>query len=123
MNTISVFLADFEPGDGLRGVRPALREWLIILGAIGAVTLLLVLWAMFVRKKRRRRHSHYHEHHHAPKPTEVPLSQQGEDVPAPPEKHRRRRRSHHRHRPRNPTLAETGGLPPIRPEGPPEAKP
>jgi hypothetical protein len=28
---------------------------------------------------------------------------------------RRRRRDH---RPRNPTLAETGGLPPIRPDGP-----
>ena len=46
-----------------------------------------------------------------------------EDGAAPPEKRRRRRRSHHRHRPRNPTLAETGGLPPIRPEDPPEAKP
>ena len=29
----------------------------------------------------------------------------------------------HRHRPRNPTLAETGGLPPVRPEGPPEPRP
>jgi hypothetical protein len=29
-------------------------------------------------------------------------------------KHRRRRRAH---RPRNPTLAETGGLPPIKTEG------
>jgi len=32
---------------------------------------------------------------------------------------RRRRKSHHRHerRPPNPTLAQNGGLPPVRPEG------
>jgi hypothetical protein len=37
---------------------------------------------------------------------------------------RRRHRRHHRERPRNPTLAETGGLPPVRtnpPEPPPPA--
>jgi hypothetical protein len=32
---------------------------------------------------------------------------------------RRRRRRRREHRPRNPTLAETGGLPPIRTEAPP----
>jgi hypothetical protein len=37
--------------------------------------------------------------------------------------HKRHRRRRHEHRPRNPTLAETGGLPPIRTEKPPGASP
>jgi FtsZ-interacting cell division protein ZipA len=123
MNTISVLLADVEPGDVLPPIRPAIHEWLIIFGAIGLVTILLLLWAAFVRKKRRRRHSHHHQHYHTPAPAEIPMTPQSENAAAPPEKLRRRRHSHHRHRPRNPTLAETGGLPPIRPESPPEAKP
>jgi FtsZ-interacting cell division protein ZipA len=125
MNTIPVFLADVDSQDPLawwRLTNPAFRERLIIFGAIGLVTLLVLLWAAFIRSKRRRRHSHHHRHHHAQKPTEVPAASQNEDVPAPSEK-RRRRHSHHGHRPRNPTLAETGGLPPIRQENPPEAEP
>jgi FtsZ-interacting cell division protein ZipA len=125
MNTIPVFLAQVDSQDPLAWWRlsnPAFRERLIIFGAIGLVTLLLLVWAAFIRSKRRRRHSHHHRHHHAQKPTEVPATTQNEDVPAPSEK-RRRRHSRHRHRPRNPTLAETGGLPPIRQENPPEAEP
>lgn len=125
MNTIPVFLAQVDSQDPLAWWRlsnPAFRERLIIFGAIGLVTLLLLVWAAFVRSRRRRRHSHHHHHHHAQKPTEVPGASQNEDVPAPSEK-RRRRHSRHRHRPRNPTLAETGGLPPIRQENPPEAEP
>lgn len=41
-----------------------------------------------------------------------------------PRHHRGKRRKRLRvHRPRNPTLAETGGLPPLRDEGPPSSKP
>ena len=126
MNTIPVFLAQVDSQDPLAWWRlsnPAFRERLIIFGAIGLVTLLLLVWAAFVRSRRRRRHSHHHHHHHhAQRPAELPAALQNEDVPAPSEK-RRRRHSRHRHRPRNPTLAETGGLPPIRQENPPEAEP
>jgi len=125
MNTIPILLADVDPQDPLawwRLTNPAFRERLIIFGAIGLVTLLLLVWAAFVRSRRRRRHSHHHHHHHAQRPAEVSGAPQNEDVPAPSEK-RRRRHSRHRHRPRNPTLAETGGLPPIRQENPPEAEP
>jgi hypothetical protein len=126
MNTIPILLADLDPQDPLacwRLTNPAFRERLVIFGAIGLVTLLLLVWAAFVRSRRRRRHSHHHHHHHhAQRPTEVPGASQNEDVPAPSEK-RRRRHSRHRHRPRNPTLAETGGLPPIRSENPPESEP
>ena len=44
----------------------------------------------------------------------------GQDDKPPETRHRRRRREH---RSRNPTLAETGGLPPIRGEKPPGDSP
>jgi type VI protein secretion system component VasK len=129
MNAIQIFLAEVgqtELMPPLKLADPAMRERVIIFGAIGLVTLLLLFWAAFIRKKRRRRHSHHHHHHHhhdSPSPAEVPEASQTADASARPEKRRRWRRSHHHHRPRNPTLAETGGLPPIRPESPPDAEP
>jgi hypothetical protein len=85
--------------------------------------LLALTWAVFLRKRRRRRHEHHHAPHHSSTPAEVAETPAKEDAPAPPEKRRHRRHSRHRHRPRNPTLAETGGLPPIRPEGPSDVQP
>jgi hypothetical protein len=127
MNRIAVFLADVPPGDVLASWRlsdPAIRERFIIFGSITLVTLAVLLWAAFIRKTRRRhsRHHHHHHHRHTPSPNEAPAVPQTEDAADWPEKRRRRRRHHH-HRPRNPTLAETGGLPPIRPESPPDAEP
>jgi len=63
---------------------------LIYIGALFLVALATFAWAVF-RVQHRRRHSH----HHRPKPAS---------------KHRHQSR----HRPRHPTLAETGGLPPVR---------
>jgi type VI protein secretion system component VasK len=128
MNAIPLFLADAENGDVLASWRisdPIVLEYLAIFAAIGLVTLLLLIWAAFIRKKRRRKHSHHHHHHHhhSSQPAEAPEVRQAEAAPAPAEKRRRRRHSRHRHRPRNPTLAETGGLPPVRPEGPPTVEP
>jgi hypothetical protein len=126
MNTLPVFLAQVDSQDPLawwRLTNPAFRERLMIFAAIGLVTLVLLVWAAFIRSKRRRRHSHHHRHHQAQGPAEVPMASQKEDEAAPPEKRRRRRHSRHRHRPRNPTLAETGGLPPIRTENSPESQP
>lgn len=46
------------------------------------------------------------------------------DTVAPHSHHRGKRRKRLRaHRPRNPTLAQTGGLPPLREDGPPPAQP
>jgi FtsZ-interacting cell division protein ZipA len=103
---------------------PATKEWLIILGAVALVALLALIWAVFLRKPHRRRHSHHHHHHrhhHSDESSELQASNEAQ-APAPQEKHRRRRRHRH-HRSLNPTLAETGGLPPIRPEEPPQAQP
>ncbi len=126
MSTMPFFLADAETEEVLAAWRitdPATLEYIIIFGTIGLVTLLAVLWAIFLRRKRRRRRSHHHGHHHASGAAGVPEAPQDESLPAPEEKRRRPRRSRRRHRRRNPTLAETGGLPPIRPEGAPESEP
>jgi len=126
MKPILSMLGDEETQEILAAWRisdPATRERLMIFGAIGLVTALALLWAIFLRKKRRRRHSHQHAHHHSTGPAEVPESPKDGGPPVPEEKRRRHRRSRRRHRPRNPTLAETGGLPPIRPEAAPESEP
>jgi hypothetical protein len=80
------------------GMDAGVQEILAILGGVGLVTLLAVVWAIYFRKRRRRRSSVQPARPHdiAPK---------------------RRRRLRHELRRRNPTLAETGGLPPAREEG------
>jgi hypothetical protein len=65
---------------------------LIYFGALFLVALGVFAWAIF-RTPHRRRHSH----HHRPK-----LASKHQPLPE--------------YRPRHPTLAETGGLPPIRNE-------
>ena len=98
----------------------ATREFLLVLGAFVLVTAVLLLWARYFRK-RRRHHSHHHHHHHSTEQsaaTGTDLTASGQET------HRRRRRRRRReHRPRNPTLAETGGLPPLRPDPPSEPLP
>jgi type VI protein secretion system component VasK len=118
------FAQDILPTDVIPGawrwMGLTVKELLLLLGAVGAVTLLVVLWAIYLRK-RPRQHSHRHHHHHpqtqsATKPARS--VENGESDPAEGKTYRRKRRRRREHRPRNPTLAETGGLPPLRTERP-----
>lgn len=93
----------------IKPVGPAFKEWGFLLGAIFMVAALVILWIVFSgksrrhaarREERRRRRRSFHRSGAEPEPRG--------DKPS----GRRRRRRHHR--PRNPTLAETGGLPPLR---------
>jgi hypothetical protein len=70
---------------------------LIYFGALFLVAVTVFAWAVF-RTHHRQRHSH----HNRLKPAS---------------KHQRQ----HEYRPRNPTLAETGGLPPVRAEKQPSS--
>jgi flagellar biosynthesis/type III secretory pathway M-ring protein FliF/YscJ len=111
-----VLFADVQVEDLLPNVQKmhtSTRDALMVFGALAALTLVLLLWAMFVRKRRRSdrlRREHRHSHEGAP------ASHQNGAEEAGDERHRRRkfRRRRREHRPRNPTLAETGGLPPLR---------
>ncbi len=123
MSRIPIVLADQVTASALATWRmsdAAMRERILIFGAIGVVILLVLIWAIFLRKSRRPRHGHRRWHYHSPEPAPVAPGASDEAAAPSPERRRRRRRSSRKHRPRNPTLAETGGLPPIRPEGPPE---
>ena len=79
---------------------------------------LSLFWVRFYLRKKNRHHHHHHHHHHdlgheSDGAANADLTAStGVDTPRPgPRPHRRRRRRRD-HRPRNPTLGETGGLPP-----------
>jgi hypothetical protein len=105
--------------DTLPAVGHLSPEWLdffVVLGAIALVLLLAFFWALFLRKKgaqRRRKRRHRHKGFRE--------QFQKNDGGTGKNLHERRRREHH---PLNPTLAQTGGLPPIRTEEkPPDQTP
>lgn len=77
----------------------------LLFAALGIVTVLLLTWAIFLRKRplqRSRRFSY------------SSADSVSKDNFSPSAAHQGRRRRRRRRRPRNPTLAETGGLPPPR---------
>lgn len=71
--------------------------WLF--AAIFILAVLLVIWAVYIRKPKRE--------YTGKKLITAPTHKSS---------HRRRRRRSRPSRPRNPTLAETGGLPPRKPQ-------
>jgi hypothetical protein len=87
----------------------------IIFGALGVVVVLSFLFVFVFRKqllRKRKRHHHHHHHHHRESVQAAPQEAQP--------KRRRWRRLRREHRPLNPTLAQKGGLPPLRdPDQPP----
>lgn len=113
MNSLSLFLAQIDVRDTLTanihktGVsRSGLN---LLFGAFGLVTLLILMWAVFIRKRPNGASRRYSYSSASSTGRENPGS--GSD------NHQGRRRRRRRRRPRNPTLAETGGLPPVRAEG------
>ena len=110
--------------DAINGLRQTTisREHLIVFGAMAAVILAVLVWAVFFRKRRRRRIRVSHSHSgHDSGGFSAPLPGQSANVANRRHHHRRKRRREHR--PRNPTLAETSGLPPLRTDNPPEPFP
>jgi hypothetical protein len=73
-------------------------EYVLLISAILLVAGVVVFWAAAIRKPKGERRYKYHR---------IPRGQ----TPPPPEAAKRKRRSEP---PRNPTLAETRGLPPVR---------
>jgi len=110
---------EIVPGSGVEPqfkLTTGIRDGLIILGVVLVLTALLLAWAMVIRKPRRRHGSHRSPE---PEPNLVRYRhEQHEDQGVlsllKPKHRRRKRRFHHR----NPTLAETGGLPPPRTDRP-----
>lgn len=109
------FSAVVEPYDTalprIKATGPAIRDWGILLGAILAVAAIVILWIVF--SSRSRRHAARREDRRQRRRAFLRKTAEAELRSEKPPGRRRRRRHH---RPRNPTLAETGGLPPIRGE-------
>jgi hypothetical protein len=98
----------------------AVSDVVLIVGAGLGVAALLIIWVLYTRKRRRSSHHHHHQRHERPSAPIQPVDSEEEedepeDSPSHEHRHRRRRVRRRDHRPRNPTLAETGGLPPVRP--------
>jgi hypothetical protein len=104
---------DLWGDDFIREVNVWDTNILILIGALVLVTASIFVWAAFLRKAGR--HPHYHFPRHAPKPEPREETDKWTLRMLFSAKHRQRRRRHHK-RPRNPTLAEAGGLPPVRSE-------
>jgi len=101
-------------------MEPSMKEALLISGSLVLVILLILFWAIFLRKPSRRHHHHHRRfaRNRAPEPAQG-QAERATDTAAVQSKRRSWRRRRRDHRPRNPTLSETGGLPPFRSEEPP----
>ncbi len=107
---------DVSPGAS-RWMGLSLTELMMVLGAVSVVTLCIFIWAAYIRKRpRERSHRHHHRSHSQADPNGKPASFESEQDSE--RRYRKKRRRRREHRPRNPTLAETGGLPPLRTERP-----
>ena len=90
---------------------PESVDVLIVLGAIVLVTLIVFFYVLSFRKDEKRRRKHHHHHHHR-KSYREQFQKTTSGIKELIREHRHRR--HREHHPINPTLAQTGGLPPIR---------
>ncbi len=93
-------------------------DLLVVLGAGVVLFGVLLLWVAYFR--RRRSHRHHHRHHRPSAPAEATVADDASaesDAESSGHSRHRRRRRRREHRGRNPTLAETGGLPPPRANG------
>lgn len=120
-----IFFAAAMDDDPLPGFGPmglAAKERLIVLGAVALVLAIVLGWALLFRHRRRRaarREDRRHRRHSFAKNAAKGVAEIKQLV----KEHQHRRRRRH-HRPRNPTLAETGGLPPPRSDDqPPQTQP
>ena len=87
----------------------SLRDMILVVGVTLILANLLFLWAYFSRRNRRRQYGMYSR--------ALYKNEKGVPGSSHSRRHRKRRRANHPSSlPRNPTLAEAGGLPPLRPE-------
>lgn len=115
-------LNPLNPAPVERSTGLVFRDVALILVVVGALAALLFLWArVYMARKQGRRSSHAarssgSQHRSSGRRENREDEEEGEERGDGRRRRRRRRRRSREHRPRNPTLAQTGGLPP--PKGP-----
>ena len=92
---------------------PMFWDVLIVMGAIAVVVLAVFFWALSSSSKGLRPHHHHSRHRKKAK--------RSRSSPEATETEKQSHRFHSRY-PLNPTLAETGGLPPVHEDEPAEEK-
>ena len=112
MNRFSLFLAQIDVSDSLAAelhkTTVSRNELTLLFTAVGVVTLLVLIWAIFIRKRPDESSRRYRY---------PSRDSDKDDTSESGNKSSRRSRRRRKRRSLNPTLAETGGLPPIRAEG------
>jgi hypothetical protein len=112
MERVSFFLAQIDAKDGivadLQKTGVSRNNLTLLFSAVGVVTLLVIIWAIFVRKRPDDSSRRY---------TYPSRNSDKDNIGEAGTNTGRRSRRRRKRRARNPTLAETGGLPPIRTDG------
>jgi hypothetical protein len=115
MNRFSFLFAQIDIKDtlvpNLQKTSAGHNSLTLLFGALGSVTFLILLWAIFIRKRPdegSRRYTY---------PSRDSKSRTRDNLNQSNGQSDGRRRRRRKRRSRNPTLAETGGLPPVRTEG------
>jgi hypothetical protein len=114
-------LVDIDPTDPIEGQTslfdPRLYPMYALLGALALSVVVAAFWAVrYTRNKKRRKHRHHHNSHSR---TTATVADQRVERAAEKRVRKRWRKPRRPHRPLNPTLAQTGGLPPLRDENTP----
>ena len=91
-----------------------LKELLITFGALALAVVVAVIWAILYSQKKKKKKHPKHRHHRDRKETAASSASVAVKAPVENESRSRKRRRRRPHRPLNPTLAQTGGLPPLR---------
>jgi hypothetical protein len=121
MNQVSFILAQLDPkdlGSYWQHANVSKAGLGTVISAISAVIVLVLVWAIFIRKPGRDRPRRYD--YPSLSTAESPKSARNGSSGGHARRKRRRRREH---RPRKPTLSETGGLPPVRNDVPSDDPP
>jgi hypothetical protein len=108
-NAMSAASSALPPLFGTGLAARTMIDYLIYAGAIVLVTVIVTLWIATMRQPLKL--SHRKKRHHSSRGGISTWFKGSDDEGSSGKKGRRRRRAHRR---RNPTLAETGGLPPLR---------
>jgi hypothetical protein len=96
----------------------SMRDLLLLLGLLGIIALGLYLFVYLTRRKHRRHLSRSGQDMWRSERRAQREKQKESESGRTRVRIRKKRREHPDFRPRNPTLGETGGLPPVRPDEP-----
>jgi len=112
---------DFDPDNPTAGqmslTDPRLYPIYAMLGALAAAVVIASIWAVRYSKKKKRRKKRHHHHSQTRAGSAEPTARVESEAET--KKRKKWRKPRRPHRPLNPTLAQTGGLPPLRDENTP----